>query len=165
MCPEGDGGRRSGLRTLSFPFSSIDICFFPYRSALQFVLSFNLTFNHAYIDSPFPGSAAIARAHVATFVDGMYYKDGNVSTIDDSNTNTIINLLYTLTQDERGSNTIGAATLFHLRKESFSNCQQEDPSRSSWHITVHKQLSRTMDSTHPNGQMETLTLRTGEGEA
>jgi hypothetical protein len=44
--------------------------------------------------------AAIARAHVAAFANGMYCKGGNVSTIDDSNTDTAVNPLYMLIQEQ-----------------------------------------------------------------
>ena len=44
--------------------------------------------------------AATAQAHVAAFANGMYCKGGNVTGVDDNNTNTAVNPPYQKTQDE-----------------------------------------------------------------
>lgn len=44
--------------------------------------------------------AATTRAHTAAWAAGMYCKGGNVSDVDDNNTNNAVNPMYMMTQDQ-----------------------------------------------------------------
>lgn len=44
--------------------------------------------------------AAAAEAHTAAFADGMYCKGGNVTGVDDNNTDTAVNPLYQMIQED-----------------------------------------------------------------
>jgi hypothetical protein len=129
------------------------------------ISSISALFNDVYVIVLSIALAAPARAHTAAFANGMYCKGGNVSTVDDSNTNTAVNPLCILTQHQWWFQHDRGCDLVPPLDQEFL----ELPAGESFTVELaHNRAQptlRIMDNSPLNDQMEIRPLRIGIVEA